>query len=716
MIGCLLARRWFAAVVAVVAVLPPSVRAQELVSGLPDGEPRAVLASPAGGFVLVYDSRLVTWREGALETVIAAPPRPGYRFEKIIAAVAPDGTVHALARARTAGGEHDDVWSYRCAAKGCDVEVRFTGGDDSSLLLDRAAVDRDGAPHFATRWAHTVHEKGAEGGGESMKVVDRVTARATERWYDGTGAFVDRPDSQERRLPPDFLAYDRENRPVVVTNMVDELRVERVRPDLSRELVATIGPQMYNFDAALRDDGRLEVLYHDPSTKALVLATVDLAEGTVTRDVVEGPEAGIECAVLGRDDAGQLVGVSYFYRNAFYKGLKVVRGRQGDWRTVDVDASPERNLGWKLRAARGGDGSVLVSYLDDVLEHRRVTRWYRSLDQLWESGRAEPTGWESRPQVARVLAGGGGTYAWWGLGSFRPFDSAARAASWKVDYDLAASRLGRVFLEGEVGHLKLGASWLHDIVGDEIEQTPGGAVAKRGFDLVTAVVGWDQLFLYQDVQARVEWGSVRGVMRAEGPTSFTQPFESPRRRIEADFLSAFRTKVVLAYEYFRAPFAAYEYGVPSGEKAYQFLGSVLTDASFNDLSFAVGYSMLDYTSKYEVSVSRPFVDAQLGLGASLVTLDESVPVPEGWDSRKHDLMWFWGGELEVGWLVQRRSYALHGLGLFARAGVRARGMWYFGGSEKPGDEDEAASSDKTALRLSRTQGFVGPYVDLGIVF
>jgi hypothetical protein len=233
---------------------------------------------------------------------------------------------------------------------------------------------------------------------------------------------------------------------------------------------------------------------------------------------------------------------------------------------------------------------------------------------------------------------------------------------------------------------------------------------------VTAVIGWDQLFLYQDVQVRLEWGSLRGLAHVTGTTVEERVFDSPRRRIEVDLLNAFRIKVALAYEYFRGPFGGYVYGVRSGETTYALVGSAFDDATFHDLSVTVGYSLLDYAAKYETNLSRPYVDVQVGLGRSLVTFAHEITADAPFETRQHTAPLFLTGDLEVGWLVQRRSYALHGLGFFARAGVRARGVWYPDGAGKPGDKSKAATSDETELLVARLQGFVGPYFDVGGVF
>jgi hypothetical protein len=685
---------------AVVAVLLCSLAAGEalpatLVQGLPGEEPRAILASPAGGFVLVYPDQVRRWRDGDGTIVFTAAERH-LRVTSLHATVGQDGTVTAMLAGSTDGVGRTLL--VRCL-DGCRWETVFTATETSSLRPVAAATDRAGVAHFIALHEETVKEK------------DEEKTIVTERWYDGSGRYV---EAAKAGMAPERLLYDAQGRPVVLYNSLDELVVERVEPTLTRSRLAVVKPQMYRFDAALGPDGRLQVLYHDPAAEALRLASVDLETREVMDVVLEGKESGIECALLGTGADGEAAGLAYFYRNAFYKGLKALRGRGAEWSAVDVDASSERNLGWELHAARATDGSILVSYLDDVLDKRRVTRHYASLEELWNEARPEPTGWEARPELVSLVAGGGFTYARWGLWSSDPGAQNGHG-SWDVTYELASTRVGRAFLEGEVGHLKLGASYLHSLVGDELS-TQAGTSAKRAFDLVTAVVGWDQLFLYQDVQVRLEWGSLRGLAHAVGPTTEDVVFTSPRRRVEVDLLSAFRIKLALAYEYFRGPFGAYVYGVRSGEKTYALVGSAFDQATFHDFSVSLGYSLLDYTAKYETNVSRPFIDVQVGLGRSLISLDHEIVTDAPFEARQHTFPMFLTGDVEVGWLVQRRSYALHGLGFFGRAGVRAHGLWYPGGADKPSDRDKAATTDDTELLVSRAQGFFGPYFDLGVVF
>lgn len=87
---------------------------------------------------------------------------------------------------------------------------------------------------------------------------------------------------------------------------------------------AKIGPTIYSWDAGLISDDELIVSYKNPDADGLAIANVRLDTGQVTPQLIGLPESGLAQRLLVEPDKKGWLCVYYFYRNVFYKGLKIV--------------------------------------------------------------------------------------------------------------------------------------------------------------------------------------------------------------------------------------------------------------------------------------------------------------------------------------------------------------------------------------------------------
>jgi len=576
-------------------------------AGLPDEAPQGIYAASEGRFVIAYADRFVVWKQG-IERTVPLRLAPGFAVD-----AAPFG--HAM----------------------------------------RAAVDAEGAPHYLVVRAYDAAVTDKDGN----VTVKRETSL---RWYERTGVY----ETWAGEPSVERVVIDHAGHPILFSSPAQggALTIERRGPRGVIESSVTVAPQRYAFDVLVPDDDTLLVLYHDSAAKALVAAKVNLAARTVERGLLDSYESGIENVLLPSASPAGFIALEYFYRNPYYKGLRLIAVEDGAATRVDLDASAERNLGWNLKAALGTDGSLLVSYLDDVLRSRRVTRWYPSLQAVRERAKPEPSGWEAEAQRVFLLVGGGAVLARSGLVSFTPSKSDVPDAASRHDvtYTLADSMSSEALLEGRIGSARLAVTYLHSVLGSELERQTGTA-ARQAFDLVTGAVGWDQLFFYHDVQLRLEWSRMRGLMEVDGRPELAQTFKGERRLLELALLNAYRFKYGLSYEGFSAPAPAYAYGVASGQKSYTFLASDLRNVTFVDLSLFAGYSLLDYAAKYEVNVARPYVDVKVAYGGSLAYLDRNLEVPAPFANRGFSLCGAGVGVLAV----HRATRCSAGAALMARA-------------------------------------------------
>ena len=387
---------------------------------------------------------------------------------------------------------------------------------------------------------------------------------------------------------------------------------------------------------------------------------------------------------------------------------------------MDLSWESNRNLGWNLDGAIAGNGSVLLTWNDDILNDRQVFRYWPSVDALLESGKAAPTGWVLEPSSSYFVAGAGAIYDFHHLTSVA--DSGIPASSViDANYQLAGTLSSQFLLEGEVGGVKLGATYLHSLVGGALEDSIG-TDAKRAFQVVTAFAGWDKLFLDYDVQLKLEWGHLSGGMTVPGQPSLSRSIDTNYLQAEVNLLNEYRLKFGLEVSRLNAPMPVYAWGILSGDSYYQFLTGGIRQVEMLDFSLTLGYSLLDYVSKYEVNVFRPYLDGKFKVGALLGIADQRLDIPAPFDDEMAwELGLILGGEVEAGLLLQARSYALHGLGFFVKSGVRFRGHLRMAGlqPDDPADEEDGpktASGDDSHYQMHVVHLSVGPFIQFGIVF
>lgn len=698
--------------------LPSNAFSQELISDLGKKQPERIVGLSQGQFAIDHGDRVEIWKHG--QGIVRQYPfgmPKGYKTSDVEISIGQDGLVIAMISGK--GPTQNGKWKSQISLATCLPEAKtctyktltdFTSVENSYYThsFKGSVMSPSGSARFKVTQSHTV-----------KTTVDEETETKTTRthWIQSSDGSKQNKNFVQDTL---WMTDSQGNEITFNAKPIRRKQMGATRHNLhiqKNNATASLGPYIYSWDAALLDDKTMMVSYMNPDAESLAVARVSLAGGPTAPQIIGLPESGLAQRMLTQPDGKGWACIYYFYRNAFYKGLKVVQQKGDRQKIIDLAWDPNRNIGWNLDGAVASDGSILLTWNDDVLRGRQIFMHYPSIQALMQTGKPEPTGWEREPQKMFFLGGIGAIYDNHHLIAFTDSDTPQKI---DAEYDLAPALSTLAILEGKIGTTKIGATYLHSVVSGALEDSLGVG-AKRLFQAVTAFAGWEKLFLDYDVQLKFEWGQLKGAMVVPDQPGLSQLVDTNYQTVEVGLLNDFRLKLGLEFGRIHAPMPVYVWGIQSGEQRYHLLDSGIRDAEMLDFSLSVGYSLLDYAAKYEVNVFRPYIDGKIKGGILLGVADERLDIPAGFDDEMAwELGFTVGADVEVGLLLQLRSYAMHGLGVFMRAGVRGHVQLRVAGgrpSDPADDEDESAPwFDDSQYSMNLLHLSAGPFLQAGLVF
>jgi hypothetical protein len=343
-------------------------------------------------------------------------------------------------------------------------------------------------------------------------------------------------------------------------------------------------------------------------------------------EVIDGPESGFSNAAIryGND----IIALSYFYRNSFYKGIKIYRiTPNGLTQSILYIQSRDTNPGWRLMVGATHTGRIMVSYEDNGYYGKRVYYLYKSYAVFEKNQRAEPIGWENQYDDFFVMAGVGSMYGFWRLWSDPPpaKDVGGSQNIITTDYNLSSAMIHEFSFEARYGSCNLALSYLKSFISKKIEEDSKSA--RSAFNYITSVVGWDKLFFGLDAQITSKYSHIQGSMKENGAKETI--FDSDYKFLSFSLLNAYRLRYSLFYQNYDFYIPIYVYKVNQGEKEYTFVQSLGADVTFHDVGGTIGYSRLDYAVKYENKVFDWFVGGNLGIGLSNANVHNALFFEEG---------------------------------------------------------------------------------------
>jgi hypothetical protein len=413
----------------------------------------------------------------------------------------------------------------------------------------------------------------------------------------------------------------------------------------------------------------------------------------------------------------RVVVLYYYYRNPFNKGLKVAALANGVLESnTTFLRERDHNLGWEPLLGLRRDGSVRLAFLEDVNKKVRAEPEFASLEAMLANAPPEITGsWDDDARTFEIEVGARPAFQWWYV--VAP-DPAAADSPVRFDprYHYDPGFVTSFFASARIGAVHLGATYAQDILADQIGDL-GGDAARRAYMLLSAQVGVDKLFAGHDV--RITWD------RADFDGTYTDingdhDAGTLLNAVEIALINQWRVKYGLQFRTYDLSEPIYGYFAPPQARTYDFVGADVVDASIWRLEAFVGYSLLDYLTKYETSYFGPVFDAGLGAGLGVSTFSN---IELGGHDVGADLTLALSGSVRVALAWYKRFYALHGAGIHLSLGYQAWGLTHGFSTGKPADRDDETEEDRKALekesfvtRVAHFQLFHGPYLSAGIVY
>lgn len=133
----------------------------------------------------------------------------------------------------------------------------------------------------------------------------------------------------------------------------------------------------------------------------------------------------------------------------------------------------------------------------------------------------------------------------------------------------------------------------------------------------------------------------------------------------------------------------------------------------NVINLMYGYDMLSYCKRYETDYDNFYVTGNAGLGIGWINISDSVrdeiKTESNMRSQSHQYLYSFSGKLEIGYVFQRRSKSLNGLGYNINPGYMARGAFM-------GSTGMSQNDDELKLIFQKYDIYHGPFITVSIIY
>ncbi len=489
---------------------------------------------------------------------------------------------------------------------------------------------------------------------------------------------------------------------------------------INTEIVQLVGGQkvpvlddtMWDWSVARDGKGRLYVFAFDLANRSLVMATRN-GDGFATT-VIDTAEAGWQHSVAVEGD--RVYVLYYYWRNTFNKGLKLAALEDGKV-VLNKTFHRERdvNVGWEPLLGIASNGAVEVRYLSDVKAETKAEKRFPTSKELALATQPDLSGtWDATYKNLTLFAGAAPGWKFWHVYAPAP-DPAEAPAQVHPVYDYDPSLLTSFSLEAKYGSWSFGASYARSLLDRAAEQT--GETGEKLFQAFSGQLGIDDLLLSHDVKITAASGRFQGTYYDE---TGSRASDTGLDTVEVGLLNPWRMRYGLQLRRYFLTQPVYFFHAPAGETAYDFAGVRILDTEVNRAEVFIGYSNLDYLSKYENHHFGLDLDGTVGAGIGLVRFP-AVKVEGKTVGASAQPAFGATGKLGVLWYS--RSYDAWGAGLFLRAGWEAAALANGLPPGKPGDRPSETEADQKALgkaslvpQAVHLQVMHGPYVGGGVVY
>lgn len=480
--------------------------------------------------------------------------------------------------------------------------------------------------------------------------------------------------------------------------------------------------------------GAAHLVFYDPRTRSLMAGRVEPERPALfTPQMLDTAESGFENSVQWIDD--RLVVDYYFYRNAFYKGLRRVEvspSGQPIAPPIDLSHSELDNVGWgivsssHLRAGGVmcyGVGQSAAFNLASADEARVPRGECTVVDDIRTVRADEP----DHPNYRNYffLGGIGTWYRPWFFNTLKPDaqeDLQELGEPFDLRYRAGAALQNEAILEGRVGRVRLGMAYAQSLA-NRIEGQFGEALPSAISRQFRGLVGVDDLIGNHDLQLQFRGSWLNLAILDDGNPANNTVASSSVNEIWISAINIYRMRYGLRYQSFdtRVPIYTYRAGPVSrnADARYRYQPGLSgpTDVQMHDITAIFGYSLLDYAGKYETRLSRLYADAVGGAGIALARIQDDGT--ERSDDESSPVTFAAFGESELGYMWYRRYAGAGQLGLYFKGGLRGS-LQYRGSAKRPSDREARGDDSDQEPRTIRTFSLIdyraGPFIQIGAVF
>jgi len=328
-------------------------------------------------------------------------------------------------------------------------------------------------------------------------------------------------------------------------------------------------------------------------------------------------------------------------------------------------------------------------------------------------------GFESESKIDLLVGVGISQTNWMASSSIDDPSKDSTITYGEVKYDIGTSLYKSLYFEGRFDSVHLSVAYLQN----EVEKI--GGYTKQASRILNFLVDFDGLISdNSSLRLKVLKGKINGVA-----TYIDNNLGGGRDITQNGQTKEFSSELVTYGAYLMAERGMYmglEYTNYTTPSAIGFSDSSKTivahgmDNNFkiNYYSLVFGYDELSYAKRYEVDLSRFYIQALGGIGWADYSLSSQAQdwVKTNLPGKKINYTGslVFNGELELGYIFQQRFKAARGLGYSFTAGYRARGAYTATGQKS--NSNSSIQANELELEMSRYDIWHGAYASANFIF
>lgn len=423
------------------------------------------------------------------------------------------------------------------------------------------------------------------------------------------------------------------------------------------------------------------------------------------------------------DSQQDVYGVVYKYVSPYNKGLYLLKAdfRNAASRSKILFNSEKRNVGFEPTIHT--EGEMIIVNTKDSSNHTpvyfRLSKADADASEYQDSyARHLIDMREENEPLLSFLVGTGTSYLLWKAGSEVEIDDTTYA---EASYDISDSLLFSAQAEARLRNIHLALSYLQNqaqkYTGEKAEEW-GGSLTKHASRFLLGAISFDGLISKSSTLRLVaEYSEINGVATVEQEDKTGEElleFETKYQRFGVLYIRERGWYLGLDYTHYTMPGVL---GFSDDSKRIVYT-NFDPDFGMNKVSLLAGYNKLANVKRYETNYNGLYLDGNVGAGIGWYDVSDAIEDEAQRLTGTSEILqpgqMTLEAMLEIGYLFQRRSKSLRGLGYVINVGYRGKGVYW--GTGQFGDDDESIDADQLALEFSRGDLLHGPFVQVSIIF